>query len=74
MSEVKRTTFMQELDQWSESSVIGPLFASELEPADWEQSVERVKKAIRERVLASYRNGQVAGPRRPAAAAAVVRR
>jgi hypothetical protein len=66
MSEEKpKSSFMQELDQWSEVNVIGPLFASEAEPDDFDAAVERVKKAIRAKVLESYRNGQVAGPRQP---------
>ena len=56
---------MQELDQWSEVNVIGPLFASEADQDDFDGAVERVKKAIRAKVLESYRNGQVAGPRQP---------
>ena len=63
MSEQKRTSFMEELDQWTESTVIGPLFASEVNGEDWEPAIERVKKAVRQKVLESYRNGQVAGPR-----------
>lgn len=62
MSEQK-VSFMQELDMWTNSNVISPLFASETSPDDWEDAVERVKKAIRAKVLESYRNGQVAGPR-----------
>ena len=57
---------MQELDRWSESTIIGPLLSSETDPEDWEISIERVKKAIRTKVLESYRNGQVAGPRQAA--------
>ena len=68
MSEEKQSSFMTELDRWSESNVIGPLFASETDGEDWEPAIERVKKAIREKVLESYRNGQVAGPRQPAPA------
>ena len=64
MSEQKPSSFMQELDLWSESTIIGPLFASETEE-DFEPVIERVKKAIREKVLQSYRNGQAAGPRQP---------
>ena len=64
--EKPKSSFMQELDQWSEVNVIGPLFASETEPDDFDAAVERVKKAIRAKVLESYRNGQVAGPRQPA--------
>ena len=59
----KRSSFMQELDQWTESTIIGPLFASETDGE--EPAIERVKKAIRQKVLESYRNGQVAGPRQP---------
>ena len=66
MSEQKKPSFMEELDRWTESTIIGPLFASETDGADWEPAIERVKKAIRQKVLESYRNGQVAGPRQPA--------
>jgi hypothetical protein len=66
MSEQKRPSFMEELDQWTESTIIGPLFASETDGKDWEPAIERVKKAVRQKVLESYRNGQVAGPRRVA--------
>ena len=66
MSEQKpKSSFMEELDRWTESTVIGPLFACETDGADWEPAIERVKKAIRQKVLESYRNGQVAGPRQP---------
>ena len=65
MSEQKKPSFMEELDRWTESTIIGPLFASETEGEDWEPAIERVKKAIRQKVLESYRNGQVAGPRQP---------
>ena len=67
MSEEKQSSFMTELDRWSESNVISPLFASVAEEGEeWEPVIERVKKAIRAKVLESYRNGQVAGPRQPA--------
>ena len=59
----KAISFMQKLDQWTESNVIGPILTSETDPDDWATAVERVKKAIRAKVLESYRNGQVAGPR-----------
>jgi len=62
--EKAKSSFMQELDQWSEANVIGPLFASEIDAEDFDGAVERVKKAIRAKVLESYRNGQVAGSRR----------
>jgi hypothetical protein len=64
--EKQKSSFMQELDQWTESTIIGPLFASETDGEDWEPAIERVKKAVREKVLQSYRNGQAAGPRRVA--------
>src|SRR5579864_3894995 len=52
MSEQKQeSSFMQELDRWTESTIIGPLFASETDGADWEPAIERVKKAIRQKVL-----------------------
>jgi hypothetical protein len=64
----KPRSFMQELDEWTITTVIGPLIQAdpnrltEASP-EWERRVEQVKKAIREKVLKSYRNGQVAGPR-----------
>lgn len=64
----KPSSFMQELDRWSDSNVISPLYAGESSAEDWMDAVERVKKAIRQKVLESYRNGQVAGPRQPVAA------
>ena len=57
----KPKSFMQELDEWSEINVIEPLSNPQL---DWDVAVEQVKKAIRAKVLESYRNGQQAGPRR----------
>ena len=66
MSEQKQeSSFMQELDRWTESTIIGPLFASETDGEDWKPVIERVKKAIREKVLDSYRNGLRAKPRQP---------
>ena len=67
MSEAKRT-FMQELDAWSLEEVISPILD------EGPDAIGGVQKAIREKVLTSYRNGQAAGPRRPAAAVAAVRR
>jgi len=63
--EKQKSSFMEELDQWTESTIIGPLFASETDQEDWEPTIDRVKKAIRQKVLESYRNGQAAGPRKP---------
>ena len=61
MSEQK-SKFMQELDQWSQTNVIDALFNSDPIEGDWNEMVEQVKKAIRGKVLESYRNGQQAGP------------
>ena len=63
--EKEKSSFMQELDRWTESTIIGPLFASEVDGEDWEPAIERIKKAIREKVLDSYRNGLRAKPRQP---------
>lgn len=55
---------MQELDLWTDANVIGPLETNDPKlQKEWEIVVERVKQAIRTKVLESYRNGQVAGPR-----------
>jgi len=63
MSEQK-TSFMQELDLWSEANVVGPLLSADPDhQQDWQTVVEQVKKTIRTKVLESYRNGQKAGPR-----------
>ena len=59
---------MQELDLWTDANVIGPLEAND--PAlqgEWIPVVEQVKKAIRTKVLESYRNGQQAGISAPSA-------
>ena len=63
MSEEK-PRFMVELDLWTEANVIGPMFHTDPNQHDWEDAVMRIKKAIRTKVLESYRNGQSAGPRR----------
>lgn len=57
----KAPSYMQELDAWAEAYIIGPLVDPD---EDAETTIARVKKAIRERVLESYRNGQKAGPRK----------
>jgi broad specificity phosphatase PhoE len=63
--EKQKSSFMEELDRWTEATVIGPLIVSETGDEDWEVVAERVKKAIRTKVLESYRNGQAAGPKQP---------
>jgi hypothetical protein len=72
MSEQK-PSFMQQLDEWTENTVINPLLSSDGDPDEFVggETVEQIQKAIRGKVLESYRNGQAAGPRR---AVAVVRR
>jgi hypothetical protein len=69
MSEEKRT-FMQELDLWSEANVINPLLCNDDDADEYvgEERVEQIQRAIRQKVLESYRNGQSAGPRRAVAA------
>ena len=54
---------MEELDKWSQANVIDALFNSDPIEGDWDQLVREVKKAIRTKVLESYRNGQAAGSR-----------
>jgi hypothetical protein len=63
MSEQK-TSFMAELDLWCEANVVGPLSITDPNERDWEDVVAQVKKAIRTKVLESYRNGQAVGPRK----------
>ena len=61
MSE-ERSSFMADLNMWSEANVIGPLFHVGPKQEDWDEAAAQVKKAIRTKVLDSYRNGQAAGP------------
>lgn len=73
ISMTEQTGFTQKLDRWTDEEVIGPIWDNV--PDDPEDSgaraeffrvVDAVKKAIREKVLESYRNGQKAGlPKRP---------
>ena len=57
MSEQK-LSYMQQLDSWTDETVIAPLLDNGTD------AIERVQKAIREKVLESYRNGQGAGTKR----------
>lgn len=59
-----KLSYMAELDQWTDANVIGPLLYVGPKEGDQEAVIERVKKAIRTKVLDSYRNGQGAGPRK----------
>jgi len=62
----QQPSFMADLDQWSEREIIAPL--GDAYTHGPEQVVtsakEMAKKAIRAKVLESYRNGQSAGPRK----------
>ena len=68
MSEQK-LGFMADLDLWSNESVISPLHIAEVTGS--EEAIldarDGVRKAIRSKVLESYRNGQAAGPKKPSA-------
>ena len=60
MSEQKTTGFMTELDQWTEENIFAPLLTTGEDGESEELSDEtlaQVKKAIREKVLESYKNG-----------------
>jgi len=65
MSEQK-LSYMQELDEWTDANVVMPL-ADPSPEHDFDVVVEQVKKAIRGKVLESYKNGLKA-PRRQEAA------
>jgi hypothetical protein len=64
MSEQK--TFMQQLDDWSNANVIVPLTRAVQadDEKQYHEAAANVEKAIREKVLESYRNGQAAGPQK----------
>ena len=49
MSEEPKTnsSFMQQLDAWSDGNVIFPLMQTEPEAGSWEETVERVKKVLK---------------------------
>src|SRR6059036_172284 len=74
MSEQKQG-YMAELDQWTHEFVIERILGAEREIQDagerltaaeseriFNDAVSEAKRAIREKVLESYRNGQAAGP------------
>lgn len=67
----KAPGYMQELDPWIQEHVIEPLYdaahdyytSPDLQDEDkLEAPVADIKRAIREKVLESYHNGQGAGP------------
>jgi len=59
MSEAKKS-FMQELDAWTDENVIDPLHAAitDGDSDECDAVREEIKKAIRQKVLESYHNGQ----------------
>jgi hypothetical protein len=65
MSEQK-VSFMASLDAWSDKSIIEPLADAYLNGPEEViiNAQEYARKAIRAKVLESYRNGQSAGPRK----------
>jgi hypothetical protein len=65
MSEQKQpSNFMQELDRWTDANIIYPLrTVDDLNQEDWEETVAQIKKAVRIKVLQSFRNGQKTGLR-----------
>jgi hypothetical protein len=54
----KPKSFMQELDRWSEENIFRPLFGTDPHQDDYATVEAEVKRAIRQKVLESYRNGQ----------------
>ena len=61
MSEQKKPGYFEELDRWTEGLIeaLGEIGDEDL----YLQEVEKIKKAIREKMLESYRNGLKAKPR-----------
>jgi len=57
----KPSSYMQALDQWTEKEIIDVLSDPQLSGSA-ETAQDQVKKAVRAKVLESYRNGQAAGP------------
>ena len=68
--EKAKSSFMEELEEWARAEVIDPLLyagAKSVEEGDfgYEPIVEKSMRALKAKVLQSYRNGQDAGPRQP---------
>jgi hypothetical protein len=66
--EKQKSSFMQELDKWSEAEIISPLLyagAQSVEDEDFDSAKisEEKRLALRAKVLESYRNGLAAGRR-----------
>lgn len=58
---------MEELDRWTEATVIGPISTALLDAHEgaWQQTTAAVKAAVRAKVLESYKNGRKAGGASP---------
>lgn len=50
---------MEQLDARIDGNVIFPLMQTEPEAGSWEETVERVKKAIKDKVFESFKNGKM---------------
>jgi len=61
-------SFMQQLDDWTQFTIIDQLVYVHAEEDDeaWKRTTERIKQAVRQKVLESYRNGQSARQRHAA--------
>jgi hypothetical protein len=84
--ENQKTNYMAQLDEWTDEQVIKPLFeawefqekahddeSAKLAAQEVEEAVKDVHKAIREKVLESYRNGLKAKDSRPSRSGAARR-
>ena len=63
----KSKSFMEELDQWTETTVVSPLHEAitEGDSRECDAACQQIKRAIRQKVLDSYRNGQAVGTKAP---------
>ena len=65
-SQDKPKNFMHELDEWTISTIVEPLYAAFAKDSEevYVEAAQAAQKAIRAKVLESYHNGQKAGPRK----------
>lgn len=83
----QKTNYMAQLDEWTDGHIVKPLFEAwemqekvadeeslKVANQEVEETVKAVHKAIREKVLESYRNGQQAKGNRTTQAGAARRR
>jgi hypothetical protein len=67
----ERKSYMAELDLWTDKTIIRPMLdhfigfdrAGEESDEDWNALEAAIKKAVREKTLESFRNGQRTPPR-----------